>query len=46
VHPISNLVQQLLSNLEFGKLIDPLRLPPECFEIESLRLNPRGIVGL
>ena len=44
--PIGSIAQQLLSDVEFPKLIDPLRLPPESFEIKGLSSNPIGIVGL
>jgi hypothetical protein len=44
--PIGRIVQQLLSNFEFRKFIDPLRLSPQSVEIERLRSNPIGIVGL
>ena len=44
--PIRSFAQQLLPDFEFRKLGDPMALPPESFEVECLRSNPVGIVGL
>lgn len=46
MRPVRSIAQQLLSDVRFPELVDPLRLPPESVEIECLSPDPIGIVGL